>query len=277
MTTINDLLRARFGIESRTGTDTPAEGTVAQILNRRSHRRYTDRPVDPDLLETLLACAQSAPAKSDLQQYSIIVVDDRDLHARITSLSRNLDFVAKAPLLLLFCADLRRMRRIAVMRGHSYANDNLDTFMNGAVDAALAMQSFIIAAESVGLGCCPLSVVRNHIEAITEMLGLPEAVYPISGLSVGWPSTPGFLSQRLPPAAVVHRNRYDDSDLEALVEGYDRRRHAIFPVPPEKQTHADKYGALDYCPWSENKARQLSLPERAGFRAFLKNRGMEIE
>src|SRR5690606_28574656 len=145
------------GLDSEAGKDMPAEGTVAGILDRRSHRRYTDRLIDRELLEILLACAQSAPAKSDLQQYSIIVIDDRDLQQRITSLSRNFDFVAKAPLLLLFCADLRRMRRIAQMRGHNYANDNLDTFMNGAVDAALAMQSFIIAAEAVGLGCCPLS------------------------------------------------------------------------------------------------------------------------
>ena len=72
------------------------------------------------------------------------------------------------------------------------------------------------------------------------------------------------ISLRLPPSVVVHRDRYDDSALEQEVEAYDRRRHAHRPIPPQKQRHTAQYGALDYCPWSENVTRQLSLPERAG-------------
>ena len=78
MTTISDLYKARFGLDKNIGQDMNAEGTVADILNRRSHRRYTDEPVPEDLLEVLLACAQSAPAKSDLQQFSIVVVSDQN-------------------------------------------------------------------------------------------------------------------------------------------------------------------------------------------------------
>ena len=77
MTKVTDLYKARFGLDKKIGQDMKTEGTVADILNRRSHRRYTDEPVSEDLLEVLLACSQSAPAKSDLQQFSIVVDTDK--------------------------------------------------------------------------------------------------------------------------------------------------------------------------------------------------------
>src|SRR3546814_230155 len=172
---------------------------------------------------------------------------------------------------------MRRIQRLAVIRGHAHRNNNLDTFMNGAVDAALAMQSFITAAEAVGLGCCPISAIRNRMDAVCALLELPPGVFPIAGLCVGWPAEQPVISMRLPPAVVVHRDRYDDSGLEAEVEAYDRRRHARKPIPPEKQRHTDKYGALDFCGWSENVTRQLSLPERANFMSFLRSHGYKFE
>jgi len=97
-------------------------------------------------------------------------------------------------------------------------------------------------------------------------------------IAVGWPKwEKPLISLRLPPSVVVHTDRYDDSDLEKEVDAYDRRRHEHRPITAEKQRHVAKYGALDYCPWSENVTRQLSLPERAGFRPFLKLHGMEID
>ena len=271
MKTIAELYKERFGIDRDIGGDLPRDGAVAGILDRRSHRRYSEAPVDDDLLEILLACAQSAPAKSDLQQYAIIVVENPESRAVIGG------WEGEAPVFLMFCADNRRVRRLAEIRGHDYRNDNVDTFMNGCIDAAMAMQSFILAAESVGLGCCAISQVRDRIEVMCELLALPDGVFPIAGLCVGWPSSPGFISMRLPPATVVHRDRYDDSNLEEEVDAYDRRRHEIYAIPARNQRHTDKYGVLEYCGWSENAARQLSLPERAGFKAFLKGHGFSLD
>lgn len=271
MTTIAELYKARFGLDKDIGGDMKADGTVGEILNRRSLRRYTDEPVPGDLLDVLLACAQSAPAKSDLQQYSIIVVEDPKSRAVIGG------WEGAAPVFLMFCADSRRQRRLAAIREHDFENDNVDTFMNACVDAALAMQSFILAAESVGLGCCPISQVRNKIDEWCEVLKLPEGVFPISGLCVGWPSTKGFISMRLPPSVVVHRDTYDDSNLEADVNAYDARRHAIYQIPPEKQRLTERYGALDFCGWSENTTRQLSEAERPGFKAFLNKHGFALK
>ena len=82
-------------------------------------------------------------------------------------------WVADAPLLLVWCGDSRRIRRLAEWRGHAFANDHLDAFMNAAVDAGICMQTFIVAAESVGLGCCPISEIRDHIEPLSAELGVP--------------------------------------------------------------------------------------------------------
>ena len=276
--TIADLIERRFGLPAAAGADMPAEGPLARILSRRSQRTFKPDPVPEELLTVLLACAQSAPAKSDLQQYSIIVVQDPGVRRALGSQGKHLDWPSKAPVLLVFCGDVRRIRRLAAMRGHTYANDNTDTFMNAAVDAAIAFETFLLAAESVGLGCCGLSAVRFQIENTAKALGLPEGVFPVAGMAVGWPDKPETSEQatsmRLPPEVVVHRDRYDDSNLEAAVTAYDARRHARQPLLPEKQRHTETYGALDCCPWSENVTRQLSLPERAAFRAFLARQGI---
>jgi nitroreductase/FMN reductase [NAD(P)H] len=152
----------------------------------------------------------------------------------------------------------------------------MDTLLNGIVDAAVAMQCFISAAESTGLGCAPISEVRNRIAEVSDVLGLPDGVFPIAGLTVGWPARPGYVNQRLPTSVVIHRDRYDDTSLEAEIADYDQRRHDIFPIAPASQCHADKYGVAEICTWSENVARQLSVPERAGFREFLVSRGFDL-
>lgn len=277
MTTIADLISERFGIETETGRTMPAEGTLAEFLGHATRRRYTDRPVDDDLLNVLLACAQSAPAKSDLQQYSIIVVRDEAARAVIADGLPAMPWVREAPVFLVFCGDVRRGRKIAAMRGYDHANDNVDTFMNAAVDAALALQAFIGAAEAAGLGCCPISHIRNRVQEIAELLALPPGVFPVSGICLGWPAGQAYVTLRLPPAVVVHQDRYGDGGLADEIEAYDARRHARFPIKPESQRHPDKYGVLDVCTWSENVARQLSVPERDGFRAFLNGHGLALE
>lgn len=276
MSTTAELINARYGKETGIGSEVAVEGAAAQILSHRSLRRYTDDPVPEPVLEVLLACAQSAPTKSNLQQYSIVVVADPEVRKRLAPLCPETGWLEKCPVLLVFCADMRRAQRLAVFRGHPHENNNMDTFLNAVVDSAMAMQCFVSAAESTGLGCAAISEVRNKIEDVSDALGLPDGVFPIAGLTVGWPSQPGFVNQRLPQSVVVHRDRYDESALEADVDQYDRMRHDLFPLPPERQRHVDKYGALDFCGWSENVARQLSVPERPGFRDFLKGHGFDL-
>ena len=274
---ISDLIEYRFGAPTQVGSGMPAEGPLAAILERRTHRQYTDQPIDDELLDTLLACGLSASSKSDLQQASIIVVDDAEKRALISSWIPSMPWIAKAARFLAFCGDNSRIRIAAEMRHKPFPNDNVDQFMNAAVDAGLVMQTFTMAAESVGLGCCPISELRSHIDALSDLLALPDHVFPIAGLCVGYPAREGFVSMRLPQALTVHRDSYDASDRAEKIDAYDKNRDQRFSIPAANQRETDRFGVADFYGWSEDKTRQYSIPHRAGFLAYLKARGFSME
>ena len=267
------LLHARFGIDLN-GTEIP--DAIAGLIDRRVTRRYTDQDVPNSLLDALLAAAQSAPAKSDLQQYSVVVMRDRSRIKRIADWIGTMDWIATAPVFLVWCGDMRRGQRLCAMHDMPHANNNMDTFLNTAVDCALALAQFMAAADAVGLGTCPISYVRSHIERVSPLLGLPDGVYPVAGLTVGWPVFRRPVSMRLPPSIIVHQERYDDSSLEANVASYDQRRNIRDPVAAASLKNNDIYPSRDAVGWSENVARQLSVPERFGFSAYLKTKGFDL-
>jgi nitroreductase/FMN reductase [NAD(P)H] len=269
----DELLRARFGIDLP-GAEVP--DAIAALLDRRVVRRYTDKAVPDSLLDGLLAAAQSAPAKSDLQQYSVVVMRDPGRIQQIADWIGTMDWIATAPVFLVWCGDMRRGQRLCEQHGMPHANNNLDTFLNTAVDCALAMSQFMAAAEAVGLGTCPISYVRSHIERVSPLLGLPAGVYPVAGLTVGWPVFRRPVSMRLPPSVVVHRERYDDNQLTEEVGAYDERRRARDPVAAGGLKNNDVYPPREGVGWSENVARQLSVPERFGFAAYLKTKGFDL-
>ena len=125
------LLQARFGIDLP-DVDVPPE--ITALLDRRVTRRYTDQPVPDTLLDALLAAAQSAPTKSDLQQYSVIVMRDRARIKQIADWIGTMDWIATAPVFLVWCGDMRRNQRLCEQHNMPHANNNLDTFLNTAVD-----------------------------------------------------------------------------------------------------------------------------------------------
>ena len=112
MANIADLIETRFGLASEAGRGHPAEGAVATALNHRTHRRYSDRPVDDETLQILLSAAFSAPAKSDLQQSAVVIVRDPTKRAAVAELVPSLDWVVTCPVMMIFCADSRRIRRV---------------------------------------------------------------------------------------------------------------------------------------------------------------------
>jgi FMN reductase [NAD(P)H] len=273
----NDLFLGRFGLNPRhDDTDLLLDEPVARMIGRRVCRHYGREDVTDGMLETLLAAAQSAPAKSDLQQYAIVVTDKGQQQA-ISDMIGSMPWIADASRFLVFCADMHRGQRIARMRGKEHVNNTLDTFMNAAVDASLAMMSFITAAGFKGLGTCPVSAVRAHTAAICELLGLPKGVYPVAGLTVGYPTDDGRFTLRLPPSVVVHHGTYDDSALETELKAYDARRNKLQPIAAEKQMHKDDFGISDDYGWTENTARRLAKRERAEFGAFIRSHGFDLE
>jgi nitroreductase/FMN reductase [NAD(P)H] len=269
---LEKLLRARYGAAPQFTPPAELPPALLALLDRRVTRRYRSDPIPGPLLDTLLACAQSAPSKSDLQQYSILVTQDARKIAQVAEWIGTMPWIKDAPVLLLFCGDLRRARRICAMQGREHANDNMDSYLNSAVDAALAMGAFMAAADAAGLGTCPISYVRSHIAEVSELFSLPPGVHPVAGLTLGWPVERNAPSARLPASVVVHRESYDDAGLEEAVTAYDALRPRAKPRYPE--VHGPK---PEGCLWSENLARQLSVPERAFYRDWLLTQGFRLD
>ena len=280
MTAPEDLLRRRLA--ERFGDAGPVDATwrnldrLADMAGHASVRAFRADLVEPALIETLAAVALSSPTKSDLQQRDIVILRDPAQRRRIDALISGQSWAAHAPELLIFCGNNARQRRLHELRGRPFVNDHLDAFFNAAVDAAIALAAFVTAAEAVGLGCCPISAVRNEAEAVSDVIGLPEYVFPVAGLAVGWPSADASLSLRLPLSATVHVDQFGDGAAEQEIDAYDARRRAAQPYAQQRMT--DRYGADpdEYC-WSEDKARQYSAPERADFGAFIRRRGFKLE
>lgn len=266
----------RFGIEPPTGVVEPGDPMIGRVLSRRTHRRYAVRPVSDDLIQWLLYAALSASSKSDFQQATIINVKDAGKRRRIAQHFPTMPWIGAAPVFLLFCADPRRLERIAAIRNHPSPNNDLEAFLNSSVDAALAMQTFILCAEAAGLGCCPISVIRNQITTVAQELKLPAGVFPVSGLCVGYPADAGHISMRLPPALTIHVDEYDDSHLSTKIEDYDRRRNARHAPSRNQQRNPDRFGYCDFYGWSEDKARQAAESEGTAFASYLRQTWLAV-
>jgi nitroreductase len=264
-------LEARFGFDVDLGEAAADNPWVRQVLQRRTQRRYDARPVPESLVRLILATALSASSKSDFQQVSVIRVEDRAQRDRLAVLIPDMPWIGNAPVFLVFLGDAGRLERISP---HKVANGTLEGFFNATVDAALALQTCILAAETMGLGTCPISVLRNHIAAVGEILALPDKVFPVAGLCLGYPAQPGFISMRLSPDATVHRDRYDDNAITA-VDAYDRRRDARHSLK-DRQKSPEVFGTAEFYGWSEDKARQAMTPEGTGFAAWLAAHGFDL-
>lgn len=272
---IQAALSERFGETFEIPDGATGLEELAYMAARGVCRHYQQRDIEPALLRLVCAAALSAPTKSDLQQGEILIVRDKLKRAAICDLIPDLPWLKEAPVFIVFLANGRRLPQISAMRGKPFPNDHLDLFFNATVDAAIVLASFVRAAEAAGLGCCPISVIRDHAQALSQMLALPDKVIPVAGLSVGWPAEEGAISPRLPLSVTVHEDAFSDEHVVARIQAYDKRRDAVRPYA--KQRDIDRFGQAALYGWSEDKARQYSKPQRADFGTFVRAKGFKLD
>jgi nitroreductase len=194
------------------------------ILNHRSVRGFLPRELPMGTLELLMAAAQSASTSSNLQFWSVVAVEETERKSRLAELAGQQQFIRDAPLLLVWLADLSRLDRIAAARQALVEGTHyLEEFIVGIVDAALAAQSALIAAESLGLGAVYIGAMRNLPERIAEELGLPPHVFAVFGMSVGYPdpAKETGIKPRLPQSVVLHRERYSAAPRSEAIDEYN--------------------------------------------------------
>ena len=271
--TIRSDLEYRFG-ESFADCDVP--NLLATMAGRGSCRVFRETRLPADRIRMLCAIALSTPTKSDLQQRDIVLVDDPEKRKVICGLVGNQAWIANAPHIAVFCGNNRRQRLLHDWRGHPFANDHFDAVFNAAVDAGIALAGFVTAAEATGLGCCPISAVRNHASEVSDLLDLPDHVFPVAGLAFGLPAVPHpEISPRLPLDVTLHQNSYSEDGLKERVISYDASRQAVQPYGTQRM--ASVYGQVEDYGWSEDKTRQYSRPERANFGEFLRQKKFNFD
>ncbi len=250
-----ESIRRRYGTSISAPTDLPHLPALTALNERSVCRRYRPDRVPEELIRLLCATALAAPTKSDLQQATIIRLADAAKRAAICALLPGSPWLGAAPELFIFCADGFRLRRLFARRKVDFPNEHLDAFFNASVDAALVLGAFVSAAELAGLGTCPISQIRDHIDKIDALLELPDWVVPVAGLALGYPETKEPLSARLALSATVHTDRYDVVAVERELDAYDARRGRD---------------------WSGDKVRQYSTVWRADFGAFVKGKRFRL-
>lgn len=241
-----------------------------------SVRRYKPDPVPVSVIETIIEAGQRASTSSNLQTYTVIAVTDAQTRLRLSELCGGQKHVAEAPVFLAFCADLARLERVCQMRGYEQRVEYIESFLIAAVDVAIMAQNVALAAESLGLGICYIGSIRNHPQEVIDLLELPRLVFPITGMTVGWPEKPPRIRPRLPLREVLRWEKYGPPLDEALLEYdqtmaatgiYDQRQVSVSGKPDE----VEDYG------WLEHTARRVSRAERTNLRAVLEKQGFGLK
>ncbi|WP_052213709.1 NADPH-dependent oxidoreductase [Belnapia sp. F-4-1] len=216
-----EALAARYGRDAIPHAG-PWNETIAAMLGHRSVRAYRPDPLPDGTLETLVAAASSAATSSNLQTWSVVAVQDPEVRAALAEVASGQKHVRQCPLFLVWLADLSRNARLAEAEGVALEGlPYLESFLVASVDAALAAQNAVVAAESLGLSTVYIGALRNDVQRVAGLLGLPPGVVGVFGLCVGYAADPGEVKPRLPQATVLHRERYATEGEAARRAGYD--------------------------------------------------------
>jgi FMN reductase (NADPH) len=248
--------------------------TIELIYRHGSVRQYKSDPVPDTLVAEIVAAGQRASTSSNLQTYSVISTTNQEKIKHIQEITGGQKHISQAPVFLVWCADFSRLDRVCQHQGYQLHADHLENFLVAAVDTAIASQNAGLAAESLGLGFCYIGAIRNHPRQVISLFELPAYVYPLFGMTIGWPVEPPRIRPRLPLSAVLHKETYQVDDLAYLNE-YDQ---AMIDTGIYKGRQVDRedqdpeaYG------WMEHSARRVSKPSRPGLRDTILEAGFLLK
>lgn len=196
--------------------------TIKQLQAHRTYRHFDeDYQLSDENLQQILDSARQAPTWMNGQLYSILVIKDRAIREQLVKWNPRNPHMLHSSVFLIFLADLKRTQKVATQHQAPYhVGESIDPLLVATADAALALQNAVVAVEALGLGSVVVGSIRNNLDEITKLLHLPDYVLPIAGLSIGKPNVVMAIKPRLPEAAVVHYDTYQDYDYQ-LIADYD--------------------------------------------------------
>ena len=242
--------------------------TIDTLSNHVSIRAYTDEPVDDETVLALMRAARRAPTSSNMQTYSLIAVRDLETRKKLnTYVIGNQEHVVTCQVFFAVCADISRLIRACELHGEPLAR-TFELSLVATVDAALVGMALATAAESIGLGTVMIGSMRKEPEEAARILGLPEGVFVVYGLCVGWPADRPPQKPRMPEDLIFHFERYNPGDVNALLHEYDGQLAAY-----RRSTGQETADSA----WTGEVADRLRKPVRPGMRAALENLGFRFE
>lgn len=242
--------------------------TVNLLKAHKSIRKYKDQPIEAEKIKTIIECAQSAPTSSFIQAYTIISVVDKSKRKSIAHLAGDQTYVEECPLFLVFCADLNRIKTSCELNNKTMSEGYTETFIVATVDATLAAQNALIAAESLGLGGVYIGGIRNNPLEISKLLNIPSGVYLVFGMCLGYPNHTPDIKTRLPLDVIIKTDEYNtDGDAEKI-EKYDSEISAYY-------TRRTKGKRSDT--WTSQVSDLMDKPQRPHMKNFLEGQGFKMK
>lgn len=236
------------------------------LKSHRSIRKFTDQKIPRDLFLELIRAGQSAATSSHVQAYSVIHVTNMANRETIAELAGGQPYIASCSDFLVFCADMKRPTDSAERTGTDVVRGMTEQFLVASVDTALMAQNVVVAAESAGLGICYIGGIRNNPAEISELLQLPDHVFPVFGLCLGYPDQDPEVKPRLPVESILMEDVYrEDQDS---VNRFDDTMHSYY----QQRTGGNKDTN-----WSKQLGPLFSAKLRAHMREFLNKRGFDLK
>jgi len=235
------------------------------LLQHRSIRKFNSRAIDQDLLERILLAGQAAATSSFVQAYSLIRITDSHLRVKLAELSGQQTYVADCAEFFVCCADLARNEAVCRQAGVPADPGYIEQLIIATVDTSLMAQNMVISAESVGLGTCYIGGIRNNPQQVSDLLNLPDFVYPVFGLCLGYPAHNPETKPRLPKSIWVQENAYQPSDFDTELKKYDQ---AV------REYYKTRTGNRKTISWTEQMQTFLTKESRPHMLEFLQSRGL---
>lgn len=241
---------------------------IETILSHRSIRKFLDKSIDTETLEKIIECGQAAASSSFIQAYSVIRVSNSDTRKQIADAAGGQQWIEEAPEFLVFCADLKRIEVACVEQDAGKLEGHTEHFLAASVDVALMAQNVLLAAESKGMGGVFIGGIRNDPQLVSDLLGLPDQVYPVFGMCLGWPAIDPDVKPRFPVKTILHQDHYAIEKVESQVEAYDSQMKAYYQ---------SRTGKTRVSNWSEQTAKAIQDKKREHILSFLNKRGLLIK
>ncbi|WP_166263478.1 oxygen-insensitive NADPH nitroreductase [Marinobacter caseinilyticus] len=242
--------------------------TIELLKSHRSIRNFTDQKIPRPLFEELIRAGQSAATSSHVQAYSIIHVVNPDNRAKIAELAGGQAYVADSSDFLVFCADMKRSTGAAERAGAEVVRGMTEHLLVASVDTALMAQNIAVAAESEGLGLCYIGGIRNNPADVSDILRLPEHVYPVFGMCLGYPDQNPEIKPRLPLASILKEDYYQDEQDIDQIAAFDSEMRTYY---------LERTGGNKDTTWSEQLKPLFTSKLRPHMRSFLQGKGFEMK